>query len=133
MQWMAVPFDNNSSYDGTLKYMAGCVTVDRKIYLSGGCFTTNAYPSSLCFELTAKTITKPVKKKNMLLKRYGHTMVFMNGYIFSMGGFSHKDLPNEIPVTLASCEKYSVLENQWAYVSTMNESRSFSSGVPIEG
>ena len=112
--------------------MASCSTPDRKIYLTGGCFTTNAYPSSMCFELTTKVITKPVKKKNMLLKRYGHCMTFLNGNIYAIGGFSHKDLPNEVPVTLASVEKYSLLENQWSYVSTMNEARSFGSCVNLE-
>jgi hypothetical protein len=68
----------------------------------------------------------------MLLKRYGHSMIFLNGSIYAIGGFSHKDLPNEVPVTLASCEKYSILENQWSYVSTMNEARSFGSAVTLE-
>ena len=68
----------------------------------------------------------------MLLKRYGHSTIFLNGFIFALGGFSHKDIPNEVPVTLASCEKYSVLENVWSYVSTMNESRAFASSVALE-
>ena len=112
--------------------MSAIPTPDRKIYLTGGCFTTNSYPSSLCFELNLKSITKPVKKKNMLLKRYGHSSVFLNGFIYIMGGFSHKDIPNEVPVTLASCEKFSVLDNIWSYVSTMNESRSFGAAVVLD-
>ena len=132
MQWWVVNFDNNSTYDGTLKYMSSCSTVDKKIYLSGGCFITNAYPSSLCFEINTKVLSKPIKKKNMLLKRYGHCTVFMNGYMYAVGGFSHKDIPNEVPVTLASCEKFSVLDNVWSYVSTMNESRAFASVVGLE-
>lgn len=52
--------------------------------------------------------------------------------MYAIGGFSHKDIPNEVPVTLASCEKFSVLENVWSYVSTMNESRSFASVVALE-
>ena len=139
MMWTSHPFDNNSSYDGTLKYMASCATpysdtqpYQRRIYLSGGCFTNNAYPSSMFFELQPKTITKPVKRKNMLLKRYGHCMVYLNGAIYAIGGFSHKDLPNEVPVTLASCERYSVHDNSWQYVSTMNESRSFATCVTLD-
>ena len=132
MQWWVQQFDNNSTYDGTLKYMGSCTTLDKRIFLTGGCFTTNSFPSSMCFEISTKTITKPVKKKNMLLKRYGHSNLFLNGFIYVIGGFSHKDIPNEIPVTLASCEKYSVLDNTWSYVSTMNESRSFSAVVALE-
>jgi hypothetical protein len=44
----------------------------------------------------------------MILKRYGHTSVYLNGYVYVIGGFSHKDLPNEQPVTLSACEKFSV-------------------------
>lgn len=86
----------------------------------------------MLFEITPKTLTKPVKRKNMLLKRYGHCMVYLNNAIYSIGGFSHKDLPNEVPVTLASCEKYSVHDNSWQYVSTMNESRSFFNCVALD-
>lgn len=132
MQWWVQNFDSSSTYDGTLKYMSACPTVDKKLYLTGGCFITNSYPSSLCFEISIKSITRPVKKKNMLLKRYGHSTIFLNGYIFALGGFSHKDIPNEVPVTLASCEKYSVLDNVWSYVSTMNESRAFAASVALE-
>ena len=73
-----------------------------------------------------------MKKKNMMIKRYGHSVLYNNGMIYCLGGFSHKDLPNEIPVTLASCERYSVAENQWAYISTMNEARAFFGSVILE-
>ena len=51
MQWSVVPFDNNSAYDGTLKYMGVSYVPDKKIYLTGGCFVNNAYPSSSVFEI----------------------------------------------------------------------------------
>lgn len=68
----------------------------------------------------------------MLLKRFGHNMVYLNGTVFALGGFSHKDLPNEVPVTLASCERYTPHDNQWQYISTMNESRAFAGCVTLE-
>jgi N-acetylneuraminic acid mutarotase len=84
------------------------------------------------FELAPKALNKPVKRKNMLLKRFGHSMIFLNNAVYSIGGFSHKDLPNEVPVTLASCERYSTHDNSWQYVSTMNESRAFTSCVSLD-
>lgn len=132
MQWWTMQFDNNSNYDGTLKYLSSCASPDKKIYLTGGCFTTNSNPSSICLELNTKTITKPLKKKNMLLKRYGHCSICINGLLYVLGGFSHKDTPGEIPVTLASCERFSILDNVWTYVNTMNESRSFAAAVSFE-
>jgi hypothetical protein len=68
----------------------------------------------------------------MLLKRYGHYNIYLNGFIYSIGGFSHKDLPGEPPVTLASCERFSVNESTWSYVGTMNESRAFCAAVALE-
>lgn len=100
--------------------------------MSGGVFNNNSFPSSMFFELTPKTITKPVKRKNMLLKRFGHNLVYLNGVVYALGGFSHKDLPNEVPVTLASCERYSIHDNSWNYVSTMNEPRAFASVVTLD-
>jgi hypothetical protein len=55
-----------------------------------------------------KELAKPLKKKPMILKRYGHASVSLNGNVYVIGGFSHKDLPNEQPVTLSACEKFSV-------------------------
>mmetsp|Transcript_42495 Transcript_42495/g.40743 ORF Transcript_42495/g.40743 Transcript_42495/m.40743 type:complete len:662 (+) Transcript_42495:374-2359(+) len=131
MQWWSMAFENNSAYDGSLKYMSSCA-VDKKIFLTGGCFVSNGYPSSICFEMQTRSLTQPVKKKNMLMKRYAHVSLYLNGFLYCLGGFSHKDLLNEVPATLGSCEKYSVLDNQWAYLATMNESRAFSSAVALE-
>jgi hypothetical protein len=139
MTWTATSFDNNSSYDGTLKYMACCSTpfsdtqsYQRRIYLSGGVYTNNGFPSSMFFEFSPKTLTKPTKRANMICKRFGHSMVYLNGAIYSIGGFSHKDLPTEVPVTLSSCERYSVHDNTWQFSSTMNESRAFAACVTHE-
>ena len=79
--------------------------------MGGGVYNNNSFPSSMFFELTPKAIGKPVKRKNMLLKRFGQNMVYLNGAVYAMGGFSHKDLPNEVPVTLASCERYTPHDN----------------------
>jgi N-acetylneuraminic acid mutarotase len=137
--WQTTTFDSTSGFDGSLKYMACCATpfadtaaYQRRIYLGGGVFNNNSQPSSSFYELTPKTIGKPVKRKNMILKRFGHNMVYLNGAVYALGGFSHKDLPNEVPVTLSSCERYTPHDNQWQYISTMNESRAFAACVTME-
>lgn len=61
----------------------------------------------------------------MQVKRYAHSAVFLNGYAYAIGGFSHRDIPNESPVTLASAERFSIHENKWYYVTSMNEARAF--------
>ena len=70
----------------------------------------------------------------MLLKRYGHLSVYLNGIVYCIGGFSHKDLPAEQPVTLAACERFSATaECQWTYTSSMVEARAFASQVSFNG
>lgn len=32
---------------------------------------------------------KPLKKKNMLLKRFGHQSCYVNGIVYAIGGFNH--------------------------------------------
>lgn len=75
---------------------------------------------------------KPIKKKNMLLKRFGHQTCYVNGLVFAIGGFNHQDIPHALPVTLASCERYSIVENSWVYISTMSEPRAFAGHIVLD-
>lgn len=66
----------------------------------------------------------------MLLKRYGHASVYLNSMVYAIGGFGHKDLPHEPPVTLAACERMNVnAEKKWSHTNQMNEPRAFCSYV----
>jgi len=66
----------------------------------------------------------------MLLKRYGHLSVYLNGLVYVLGGFSHKDLANEAPVTLSACERFTVnAEKRWSHISALCEARAFASQV----
>lgn len=101
--------------------------------MTGGVYSNTCLPSSTSFMIDLGVNTdRPVKKKNMLLKRYGHQTAYVNGLVYAIGGFSHKDLPHELPVTLASCERYSIVENAWVYVSTMSEPRAFAGNIVLD-
>ena len=133
MRWTSNCFRDHSAYDGTLRYFSVCFVPNRKVYMTGGCYTTNAQPSSSCFAIDLWYITdKPIMKKNMIMKRYGHQCQYLNGLMYIIGGFNHRDLPNEQPVTLASCERYQVIDNSWAHISTMQEPRAFASSVVLD-
>ena len=115
MNWFKIPVENDKrskdAFDGNIRYGSICYvppSPDAKIILTGGCYTTNGFPSANVAEFRVKSLKTPTKKKNMLLKRYGHIAVYLNGMVYAMGGFSHKDLPNEQPVTLSACERFSV-------------------------
>ena len=133
MLWSSSSFRDFSAYDGTLRYFTTCFVPNRKVYMIGGCYTTNAQPSSACFAIDLWYITdKPIMKKNMIMKRYGHQSQYVNGLIYVIGGFNHRDLPNEQPVTLASCERHQVMDNSWSHIATMQEPRAFASSVVLD-
>lgn len=59
-------------------------------------------------------------------RRYAHASVFLNGYVYAVGGFDNKDADGVAPSTLDSCERYSIHENRWTNGCAMNEGRAFS-------
>ena len=115
MNWMRIPVETDKitkdAFDGNLRYMSSCYVPpcpDAKILVTGGCQVVNGFPSSAVCEFNLNHLRKPKKKRNMLLKRYGHLSVYINGIVYVIGGFSHKDLPNEQPCTLSACERFTV-------------------------
>lgn len=93
MKWEKIKYDTSSSYDGSLRYMSSCIMSNKKILLSGGCLISTHAPSSAVYEMNMRSLSRNVKKKSMNIKRYGHSSVFLSGFVYSIGGFSHKDLP----------------------------------------
>lgn len=137
MSWLRIPVENdeksNEAFDGTLRYTSSCFIPpcpDERIIVTGGCFNTNSFPSNHVVEFSIKTIKRPKLRRPMFLKRYGHISVYLNSYLYAIGGFSHKDLTNEKPVTLNACERLSInAEKKWIHISAMCEPRAFSSYV----
>lgn len=74
MLWNKLSFDEKASaYEGNLKYFSITFVPERKIFMTGGVYTTTYQPSSTAFMIDLQVNTdKPLKKKNMLLKRFGH-------------------------------------------------------------
>jgi len=137
MTWTKVEVDRAANegkpiFDTKLRYLSSCFVPDKKIIVSGGCSTQSGYAQSGTIEFQLRQMNKPLKKENMKLKRYGHVLRYLNGFVYAIGGFSHKDLPDEMPVTLASCERYNHHDNSWAFISTMNEPRAFPAAVCLE-
>ena len=46
--------------------------------------------------------------------------------MYALGGFDNKDADGVAPNTLESCEKFSIHDNKWLSVCSMNEARAFS-------
>lgn len=74
MLWQQIKLDEKGSpYEGNLRYMSTCFIPERRILMTGGVYTTTFQPSNTVFMIDLQVNTdKPLKKKNMLLKRFGH-------------------------------------------------------------
>jgi hypothetical protein len=74
MLWHSYKFEEKgSAYEGNLKYTAVAFVPERKIIMTGGVYSQSCLPSSTVFMIDLAVHTdRPIKKKNMLLKRYGH-------------------------------------------------------------
>ena len=53
----------------------------------------------------------------MIHKRADHSLIYNNGFIYAVGSFAKN-------VFKAHCEKYSVAEDKWYSIPSMNKSRS---------
>jgi hypothetical protein len=51
---------------------------------------------------------KSSRKKAMSSRRYAHSCVALNGYVYAIGGFDNKDADGVAPSTLDSVEKFSL-------------------------
>lgn len=102
--WDIHKYDNNSNYSGSLKYMSAASSPDGKIYLTGGCLITTGDPVNVCYEVSATKASKNQSKKKMMNRRYAHCSVFLNGYVYAIGGFNNKDAEDVSPNTINSCE-----------------------------
>jgi hypothetical protein len=102
--WEIRGYDNNSNYSGNLKYMSATCSPDGKIYLTGGCLVTTGDPVNVCYEVNATKASKNQSRKKMMNRRYAHCSVFLNGYVYVIGGFNNKDAEDVSPETVNSCE-----------------------------
>lgn len=64
MNWFKTPVNNDKktkdAFDGTLRYGSVCFVPpcpDAKILMTGGCYTTNGFPSSNVSEFNVKRIS----------------------------------------------------------------------------
>lgn len=56
--------------------------------------------TNTCYEARTNAPGRFSRKKSMLSKRYAHSCVNLNGYIYSLGGFDNRDADGVAPNTL---------------------------------
>ena len=126
-QWDVVPYTNEDSrLLGSVRYAAVTVIPGRKIMMTGGCKTSNDEPTNIVIEIKANNINKVAMLKTMIMKRYGHSSVFINGVLFVIGGYEHIDRQQTSMLsTLKTCEKYDTRKNKWEIIASLNHPRAF--------
>ena len=133
MKWTQAQFSDQGTFEGNLRYFGASFVPNRKIYLTGGCSVVTSVASSAVYAVDLWYITeKPIKKQSLKQARYGHQSQYLNGLVFVIGGFSHRDLPNEAPVTLNSCERLSVIDNTWQEAAPMGKERAFAASIVLD-
>ena len=105
--------------------MSATSAPDGKIYLTGGCLITTGDPVNVCYEVNATKTSRNQSRKKMMNRRYAHCSVFLNGYVYTIGGFNNKDAEDVSPSTTNSCECFSPYENSWSEVCPISQSRAF--------
>lgn len=130
-KWEKLKYDNNSNFNGSLRYLGSAVSSDGRILLTGGCLVSTGDAANTVYEASFLKPSKFTRKKPMSKRRYAHACVCLNGYVYVMGGFDNKDADGVAPNTLDACERYSFHENKWFESCTLNEGRAFAGACPI--
>jgi hypothetical protein len=125
LKWEKFKYDNNSSFNGSLRYLAGAALQDGRILLCGGCLISTGDATNTVYESNVLKPFKITRKKSLNVRRYAHQCVALNGYVYAIGGFDNKDADGIAPNTLDSCERYSFHDNKWYNCCAMNEPRAF--------
>lgn len=119
-EWEAKKLDKSSEYQGGIKIFSLCNVGNQRTLMSGGVLVSNNTAVSSVFEFNMSNMFASLRKKNMQQKRYGHSSCSIKGTAYVLGGYSHNDTPGEPPQTLAHCEKFNSITNNWEIVSGMN-------------
>ena len=103
-KWSSSKFSAQSSYQGWLKYTSICSLDSSSFIMTGGCSIQNleAVRNTYIFSMAQLTQFKSCEPLNIC--RYGHSSICMNGLVYVMGGFDHRDDEMNSPNTLSSCE-----------------------------
>jgi len=67
MEWNKIPLSTDKrcleAFDGTTRYSSSCFALPDRIFLTGGCYCINNFPTSSVAEFRVTEIYKPIKKK----------------------------------------------------------------------
>ena len=112
-KWHTSKFSVQSSYQGWLKYTSICKVEQNNIFvMTGGCSIQNLEPVRNTYIFSLNNLNNFKSFSPLNICRYGHSSISMNGLIYVMGGFDHRDDEMNSPNTLSSCEIISFNDDQ---------------------
>lgn len=89
-----------------------------EILLTGGMNAKTKETSEKVQSMVVQPEMRVRERATLCHKRYGHASVYLNGYVYVMGGFSQNGANEEI-VSVSECEKFHPLENIWSECSSL--------------
>ena len=131
--WVSIAYNALSTFKGEYKYTSVCrIAKSCDIILAGGCSILNHKASNKAFRLNTEDRNYHFTRVASLVQpRYGHAQVYLAGYVFVVGGFSHDDVPGVAPETLRACEKFAPTANKWTRCSELSTARAYAGACPF--
>eukprot|EP00347_Sterkiella_histriomuscorum_P004289 403361015 len=131
--WQSLNYHQYSAFKGEYKYTSVCrIAKTCDLLLTGGCSVSTQKASNLTFKInTEDNQYKFNKMPTMIEPRYGHSQLYLNGYVYAIGGFNHDDNQGIQPSTLQICEKYTPSDNAWSSCSDLNVPRAYAGCCPF--
>ena len=101
----------NITFNKSIHRYADSISVGSRIFIMGG---YNSSVSNEVYEVSFKSHTF-IQKEPMLVLKYNHTLCKSHVCIYSIGGYNKSSLND--------CEKYSITQNSWTTLATLQTER----------
>ncbi|KAF5399523.1 hypothetical protein PHET_06707 [Paragonimus heterotremus] len=120
--------ENTGSLLGEIprRVYAGCVLTGTRVYLVGGFDGTNALKSTLCYDFEIDSGWYEISC--MYEKRYYVSVAYADNHIYALGGHN-----GENQGRLDTAERYTLEENLWQTIASMNRVRSDAAAAELGG
>nr|CAH8861589.1 unnamed protein product [Trichobilharzia regenti] len=120
--------ENSGSLIGEIprRVYAGCVLIDKRVYLVGGFDGSSALKSTLCYDFEIDSGWYEISC--MYEKRYYVSVAYADNHIYALGGHN-----GENQGRLDSAERYTLHENLWQTIASMNRVRSDAAAAELGG
>ena len=123
-KWELLPYTNEISKNlGLYNNTSLCSLPEQIIIMTGGSHKITGEPSNKIFKIDTNNINEVKILKSMKKPRYNHACIFLNNYIYCIGGYEHINKKNAIISTISSCEKYDIKQNKWKLIREMTHPR----------